>query len=194
MKRNAILHGVGALCSALVYVFFALPFYTIKISPKQIVDAANAAGIPSGSTNGYEFLETALKQHGNALSTFTTIMALLVLILAGVAFLASVFALLNDLKVIKNQTVSKVANWIAFCATVALALVCILNLIGNACFVANEVPDRLAPAKAGLAMLGMALGISGASISAVAGWALTIITTVLGLGAVVTSTVAKFKK
>ena len=188
MKRNAILHGVGAVCGALVYAFFALPFYTINVNPAALTDVAKMAGVPVGATNGYSFLDTALKQtDGSALATFTAIMALLTLILAGIVCLASVFALLTDLKVIKNSKVAQVAGWVALCSTAVLALACVLNLIGNACFVANELPDKLALAKAGLAT-------RNGSLQIVAGWALTIITTVLGLAATTTSIVAKCKK
>ena len=188
MKRNAILHGVGAIGSALVYAFFALPFYLIKVTPAAVADIADAQGVPVGATSGYSFLETALKEtDGSALATFTAVMALLTLILAGVAFVASIFALLNDLRVIKNQKVATIANWVAFCATVVLALACVVNMISNACFVAKELPDQLAKAK-------LLVASFGGSIKLTAGWALTIVTTVLGCSAVATSTVAKFKK
>ena len=187
-KRNAILHGVGALASALVYAFFALPFYVIKITPAAASDAAAAMGIPVGATNGYKFLDMALKQSdGTALATFSTIMALLTLIIAGIVLVASIFALLNDFHVIKNQKVGQIADWIVFGVTILFALSCILNLIGNACFVAKDLTDSFASLKLMLQPMGGTLKLT-------AGWALTIITTVLSLGAVATSSVAKFKK
>ena len=183
MKRNAILHGVGAIASAAVYGFFALPFYTTDIS-EPYAAMAKAGGAKLGATNGYQFLDTALhSSNGSALATFTAIMALLVLIVAGIALVASVFALLCDCGVMKSQKVAKVAGWVALCSTVALALACVLNLIGNACFVANDYPKNFAKLK-----------LAGATVKIAAGWALTIITTVLGLAAACTSVVAKVKK
>ena len=187
-KGKAILHGVSALCSVLVFAFFALPFYTIKVAPAQLATVAKAAGVPVGNTNGYQFLETALREsNGSALATFTAMMALFTLIVAGVVLVAAIFALLTDFAVIKNQKVATIANWVVLCVTVLLAVFAILNLIGNACFVANDLPDRLADAKAGLAYYG-------ASLKIVAGWALTIIVSVLSLGAAGTSIAAKFQK
>lgn len=188
MKRNIIFHSVGALCSALIFGVFALPFYTITVSPEEIASGAAGMGVPVGSTSGYSFLKTALKEtDGTALAKFTTIIALVTLILAGLAFLTSVFMLLHDLNIVKSEKVAKIARWIALCSAVLLALSCILNLIGNACFVKNDLQDRLALAKTGLAALG-------ASISTSAGWTLTVIATVLGLGTAGTSVAAKYKK
>ncbi len=188
MKRNTILHGVSALLSVLIYAFFALPFYSVNVLPEAAVESAKNAGVPIGSTNGYDFLKTALKQtSGTATSTFATAMALITLIVAGITFLACVFALLNDFEVIKNEKVVKIANLVVLVSTVLLSLSCILNLIGNACFVSGDLNDRLAPVNTMLASLN-------ASLSITAGWALTIITSLLALGSCASSCVEQFKK
>lgn len=172
MKRNAILHGISAVCSVLVYAFFALPFFTIKMMGE------------SKSTNGYDFLEAALKSSGgSSLATFTVVISIITLVLAGVVCLASVFALLNDFNVFKNAKMEKIANWVAFGCAAVLAVSCIMLLIANASFVAEDIAK---PYKAMEAM--------GMSVKVTAGWALTIITTVLGLGATATNIVPAIKK
>ena len=187
MKRNTILHGIGALLSVLVYAFFALPYYTVKVSPDSIVEGAKTAGVPVGSTSGYNFLKTALKQtSGSATSTFATVMALLTLIVAGITFCACVVALLNDFEVIKNEKAVKVTNIILLVSSILLSLCCILNLIGNACFESGDLQDRLAGAKMLLASLGGTLTTS-------AGWALTVITSLLAFGTCATSCIKSFK-
>lgn len=186
MKRNTILHGVGALLSVLIYAFFALPYYTIKISPKEIVAGAQNAGVPSGSTNGYDFLKNALKQSGGAVATFATVMALITLIVAGITLLACVVALLNDFQVIKNEKAVKIINIALIVSSILLSLCCILNLISNACFVNGDLQDKLAGANALLTSLN-------GSLSTSAGWALTIITTLLAFGTCAVNCFESFK-
>ncbi|MCM1404243.1 MAG: hypothetical protein NC133_01930 [Prevotella sp.] len=188
MKRNAILHGISAVCSGLVYAFFALPFYSVSIKPAEMVETITGVGVPSGATSGYSFLDTALQQSdGSALATLTLVMSIITLVLAGMVFLASVFALLNDFHVIKNAKVAKVANWVAFGCGAVLCVAAIMLTIANANFVGTELQDKFKP-------VAQLFALAGVTIKATAGWALTIITTLLGLGTAVSNLVPACKK
>ena len=158
MNRNAILHGVTALCSALVFAFFALPYYTVSVV----------------SQSGYQFLDFAFKnaELADSTSTFAAVSGLLLLLVAGLTLVASVVLLLCDLNVIKNEMVTKVAAWGTLVLAGLLVVVAIMNLVGNIVFI------------------GDAAGIDGVS----AGWGLTIVTTLLALGACGTTAFAHFKK
>lgn len=171
MKRNTILHGISAIGSALVYAFFALPYYTIKttILTKTETDV----------TSGYAFLKNALEtENGSSEGAFAAAIGIILLIVAGIAFICSVAALLGDLKVIKDKKVVSLVNWIAFGATALLALTAILNLIANNVLMGSD-EFRI------VVDLGAKL---------IAGWGLTIVTTVLGLCAAGASGFAKLKK
>ncbi len=181
MKVKTILHGITALCSALVFAFFALPWYSITVTPEAFAEYGS-------SYNGYTFLKEAL-QSTDSTSTcaFATFMALITLIVAGLAFVMAVVALLADFEVIKNEKVVKVLDWAVFAVIVVFALSCILNLVGNLVLVANDVQD-------GVDLLNYILESYGATATSSAGWALTILTLICGLGAVGTTSYAKFKK
>ena len=166
MKRNAILHGVTALCSALVFAFFALPYLGTNLDLP--VDT---------SISGYKFLDTFLHMEGsNTTVTFGVVIGLIFLIVAGLTLVSAVLALLCDFEVITNEQVANVVRWATLVLAVLLAVVAVLNLI--ACALVAAEMNRLA---------------GNVSIY-VAGWALTVITTVLGLGACGTTAYAHFKK
>ncbi len=161
MKRNAILHGVTALCSALVFAFFALPYYFLG----------------EESLGGYKFLDTLVQMQkaGAELPSkynFALAAGIILLVVAGLAFVASVVLLLCDFEVIKNEMVVKVATWATLVLAGLLAVAVILNFVATLVFV-GQFP---------------------AVAKAVAGWAMLIITTVLGLGACGTTAYAHFKK
>lgn len=168
MKRNAILHGVTALCSALVYAFYALPFYSMS----------------GQSQSGYQYLDNFFQMKKvmpdalTAMQTFATAAGIMLLIVAGLAFVASVVLLLCDLEVIKNEMVTKIAAWATLVTVGLLVVVAILNLIANV-LVVKDINDSI-PAEAG--------------VKYVAGWAMTILTTVCALGACGTTAYAHFKK
>lgn len=191
MKLKTILHGVTAIFSALVFAFFALPFYSTTVTVAEGYESyLPTFGLTSGTTkvNGYDFIIDSLKStESSSTGAFAVIMALITLIVAGLAFVMAVVALLNDFEVIKNEKVVKVLDWAVFAVIVVFALSCILNLVGNLVLVANDVQD-------GVDLLNYILESYGATATSSAGWALTILTLICGLGAVGTTSYAKFKK
>ncbi len=193
MKLKTILHGVTAIFSALVFAFFALPFYSTTMTVAEGYESyLPNFGLTSGTTkvNGYDFIIDSLKStESSSTGAFAVIMALITLIVAGLAFVMAVVALLNDFEVIKNEKVEKVIDCAFFAVVVVFALVCILNLVGNVVLFNNDVLSNVEEANSVLALY----SIDG-SMTASAGWALSILTLVCGLGAVATTSYAKFKK
>lgn len=177
MKKNAIFHGLTALCSGLVYAFFALPFVTVTTEV--------ASKSSSETTSGYKFLEQVLKatESGTNNAKFATYMALIMLIVAGIVFLCSVVALLCDFEVIKNDLVAKIANWAVFATSVLLVIFAVLTMISNAIYVSKDIQANFDA----MNKVSETLGGAGAKMTASAGWLMTIISTLLGIGSAVTS-------
>ncbi len=188
MKVKTILHGITALCSALVFVFFALPYYTTTTTiAEEYKIVAGEYGLVSGTTsyNGYDFISNAFQNpESTATGVFGVIIALITLIVAGIAFITAVVAILGDTGVIKNERVVSVVEWIAFAVMVVLAIACVLNLVGNFVVFGNDVQNKVDSVN----------GLGIATMSASAGYTLSILTLICGLGAIGTTTFAKFKK
>lgn len=158
-KKAAIWHGVTAFCSALVFAFFALPYYSAKIAFIKV------------SENGYEFLSYLGAKNTSAWYSIGSMFALMTLILAGLMFLASIAAILCDLKIIKSEMLEKFTKWATFRGSFAFVTMTVFNVAGTIVFAIKEL-----------------------GAVKYAGWAYLILILIMGIGAAASSAIANYIK
>ncbi|MGN1200779.1 MAG: hypothetical protein ACI4R8_00745 [Candidatus Caccovivens sp.] len=148
--------GLTLVLGGLLLGLIALPHWALYVAG-NMVDGANVSG--------YDLID-----FGEGSDAGVAVVLLLLVVFASVLVLGAILKLLADLKVVKNSTFAKVANWVMLVSALAVAVLAIVNIITVSVYCGNNstiIADK----------------VSGA----VASWGTLIVNGILGVGTVVTS-------